>query len=349
MKFWLFIAFCIVLTLPWAECQGAQLAILPALIGAIGAIGAAGIGAAARSSAAGDAQAQIEEAVKRLEEVGIPSAEARQIVLEQYQLQGQLTPELEQAILAPQSEAAGVETDPAYREAEMEALNELGRIGDEGGMTLTDKANLEDVLGDARRQARGAREANLATVRSRGQLGSGLELAAMNDADQAAVDQTHEDALRIAGMAEDRALSSIMSSGKLAGEMDDRQFNQDFRKGTAADEIAKFNTQTRQGVQTRNVERTNDAAAKNLQAKQSVSDRNTDLRNKQEVYNKGVQREVYEDEMNKAKAVAGAKTGQAQQTYQQGKDTADMIGNVGSGVVKLFGSQKEKDDDEEEF
>jgi hypothetical protein len=163
------------------------------------------------------------------------------------------------------------------------------------------------MLGKARQQERGQREANLAAVRSRGQLGSGLELAAMESANQDATNQAHSDALRESGMAEDRALQSILQSGKLGGEMDQRDFNQQFQKGSAADEIAKFNTQTRQRVQATNTDRLNEAQRQNLQAKQSVADRNVDLTNKQTQYNTETNAKAAQDELDKAKAVAAAR------------------------------------------
>jgi hypothetical protein len=317
--------------------------------------GALGLGSAVagRALSSGDRQAsqeQIQAAVDQLTSIGIPEAEARQVVLQKYQSQGQLTPELEQAIIAPDSVAAQADGDPDAKRAEMEALAELQRTGEEGGITLSGRADLEDTLGAARRKEHGAREANLATIRGRGQLGSGLELAAMNDADQANVEQEHRDALRVAGDAHDRALQAMMQSGQLAGQIDQRRYGQEFQTGSAADEIAKFNTQTRQGVQTRNVNRENDAQGQNLQAKQSIADRNVDTANKQTVYNTEQYAKAAQDKLDQAKAVAAARTNQAQQSSQRAAGTESLVNNIGSGLVKLYGSQSGESggaDDEE--
>jgi hypothetical protein len=322
------------------------------LIGGALGLGSAAAGRALSSGDRGASQEQIQAAVDQLKSIGMPDAEARQVVLQHYQQQGEVTPEMEQAILSPDSAAAGVETDPHYKQAEMQALTELQRVGDEGGLTLTDKATLEDTLGRVNRQARGAREANLSAVRARGQLGSGLELSAMNDADQSAIEQAHQDSLRIAGQAQDRALEALMKSGSLAGDMENRDFGEDFKKASAADELAKFNTQTRQKVQTANVNRANEAQATNLQAKQSVADRNVDIGNKETIYNTEKNREAAQDKLDQAKAIAAAQTQQAQQSSQNAKQTQDLVSNVGSGAVKLYGAgiaSRKKNDDEEEF
>lgn len=346
----LLLLFAVALILP-EHGHGAHYAILPLIGAGLVSIGTAAASKAFSSGDRGASQEQIQAAVDELKAVGIPEAEARQIVLEQYRSQGELSPEMEQAILAPDSVAALADGDADGKAAEMQALAELQRVGEEGGITLSGRANLEDTLGQARRKERGAREANLATVRGRGQLGSGLELAAMNDADQANIEQEHRDALRVAGDAEDRALQAMMQSGELGGKIDARRFGQEFQTGSAADEIAKFNTATRQKVQTANVDRTNDAEAVNLQAKQSIADRNVDTKNKQTVYNSEQYAKAAQDKLDRAKAVAAARTNQAQASTGAAKDTESLVSNVGSGLVKLYGSQtgnRRQDEDEDD-
>lgn len=275
--------------------------------------------------------------VKDLEAIGVPTVEAQQLMLEKYKSAGKLTPELEQAIHLSDSQMGGISLDPSTREAQTNALNSLKQIGDSGGMTLTDRANMEQTLGGIDAAERGRREAALSRVRARGQLGSGLELSANLGGAQDDITARHMAGITAAGQAQQRALAAISAGGALGGQMRSQEFDQKAKQAAAQDEIAKWNAANQQGINTRNTSTQNNSQVYNLANAQNLSNSNTDLSNKQQVYNKGLQQQYFDNSMNKAKSVANARTGEAQ-AYQNNADrTAAMWSGIGSGAGKIAG------------
>ena len=102
---------------------------------------------------------QMQEAVRYLESVGVPSVEAQKLVLEEYRSAGNLTPDMEQAFTQSSNAYDDIQLSPEYKEAGLEALGSLRDISDSGGMTLMDKSNMEKVLSDVGQADRGRREA----------------------------------------------------------------------------------------------------------------------------------------------------------------------------------------------
>ena len=111
----------------------------PALVAAGAGLASAGIGAAEKSAARGQAMGLIQQSLRDFEQMGVPSIEAQKLVLEELQSQGVLTPQLEQEILQGDSKFGEISLDPAYKEAQLAALDELSSIGESGGMRLSDR------------------------------------------------------------------------------------------------------------------------------------------------------------------------------------------------------------------
>lgn len=323
--------------MPWA-----------AAIGAAAGLGSSIIGASQASASREEALRLINESVNDLKAVGIPDEDAMRISLEKYKSQGVLTPELEQDIMQGRSEMEGISTDPRLKDAQMSALDELRRVGEGGGMRLTDKANLESTLSDIDQQERGSREAILADKAQRGPVTGGDALAAQLLNQQGAAQRKREEGLRVAGNAEDAALQAILQSGQLAGSMQGQEFSQKADVAKAQDLINQMNTEAQRGVQERNIQSKNAAAATNLQQKQNLANSNVDLTNAQEQYNKSLGQKRYDMELGKATALANARGGQASMINQGGKDDAAMYGKIGGGVAQLGQSYWDKQASAEE-
>lgn len=302
------------------------------------------------ASAAGDRKRAMDifqQNVRDLEAIGVPSVEAQQLMLEKYRSEGQLTPELEQEIKLGDSAMGGISLDPAYKEAQMGALNKLKEVGDSGGMTLTDRANMEQTMGDIAATERGRREAALSRMRARGQLGSGLELGAQLGGNQEAVTARHLAGVTAAGAAQDRALQAIVAGGNLGGSMRTQEFSEKAKAAEAADAIAKWNAANQQGIQTRNTGTQNEAQKYNLGNAQSLSNSNVDLANKQQVYNKGLQQQYFDNRMKKGTAINNARTGQANSYNDAADRTAGMWAGIGSGAGKVAGAYLSQDEDDD--
>lgn len=307
--------------------------IAPAAI-AGGSIAGGLIGNAKASADRDAARAAYEQSVKDLEAIGIPTVEAQKVVLEQYQSQGKLTPELEESIKLGDSNMLGISTDGTSKEAQLRALAKLGEVGDSGGMTASDRATMEQTQGDIDAADRGHREAAMSKIRARGQLGSGLELLAGLSGGQENTTARHMAGLTAAGSAQQRALDAIIKGGELGGNMRTQDFDEKAKAAAAQDEIAKWNAANSQEVRTRNTNRGNTSAEYNLTNAQKLSDANTDTRNKEETYNKGLYQTNYQNQMDVAKAKANARAGVASNLTDTANKTADTWAGIGSGVSK---------------
>ena len=301
----------------------------------IGGLGTALIGAGAGAAGRGQSLELIQQSIRELENIGIPSVEAQQIVLQDYKSAGMLTPELEQAFLQGDTSFKDIDVDPVYKSAQLAALDELRQVGESGGMRLSDRADLESTLGDINTQERGAREAIAGSLKERGQYGSGLELAMALDNQQQASGQAHETGLKAYGDAQDRALEAIIQGGTMAGGLREQDFGEQARVAAAQDAINQFNAMQRTGTGERNINRTNQANEFNLKNDQRILDANVDNKNNEEVTNKGLYQQEYNNQLAKAQAAANARSGAASNITAGANATQQMLGTIGQGIGQL--------------
>ena len=145
------------------------------------------------------------------------------------------------AALVDRSAMEGVSTDPRLKQAQLAALASMQEIGNSGGMTATERAQLAKVQRDVAQADRGRREAILQNMRARGMGGSGMELLAQLQSSQAATDRASQSGLDIAGMAQQRALQALNQAGGMAGGIRGQDFGEQAQIAAARDAIAKFN------------------------------------------------------------------------------------------------------------
>jgi hypothetical protein len=307
----------------------------PLAIAALGGLASAGIGAASAASARGDAQRLIEQTLKDYEAMGIPPIEAQKLALEEFKSAGILTPEMEQQISQGPSAMGDISLDPAYKQAQLSALDELSSIGEGGGMRLSDQSQMEDILGQVRQQERGSREAILANARARGVSGGGSELAAQLGAQQAGTSNAYRGGLDVAAQAQDRALQAIMQGGQLGGQMRSQEYGEQSDAARAADEISRFNVQNQIGSSQRNVDRGNVAQQQNLGEAQRLGDANVGLRNQQQQFNKGLLQDQFNNQLAMNQAKGNARSNQASGIQAGGQATQQMLGGIGQGITQL--------------
>lgn len=289
---------------------------------------------AAGENAAGREQAMnaYNQSVKDLEDIGIPSVEAQQIVLKQYVSEGTFTPEMAESVKLGDSQLGGINLNPAYQQAEMGALDRLSDIGNSGGMTLADKAQQEKSLGSIDAEQRGRRGAILQDAQQRGGYGSGTALAAQLMSQQEGAGAARDVGLQTQATAEQRALDALSKAGSLGSQLRGEEYGEKAKAAEAADEIAKWNAANSQSVMSANVGAKNEAQKLNLNNAQTLSNANTDILNKQETYNKGLIQDQYNNQLEQAKAKAAARAGQAQTAISSAKDKAAIISGVGTGI-----------------
>lgn len=286
----------------------------------------------ANKSAAERAEMLQNEALQNWLKLQIPDPEKQKIALEKFVQQGELDPKLEQAIESKPSEFQKVITNPKYSDAQDRALGELEKIGYEGGLRLQDKAALQDATLSTQARDRGNREAIAADMARRGLSGSGFDVAAQLQGQQGTADQNAQNSLKIAAMAQDRALQSIQGAGQLAGQYRGQDFNEASAKASAADKINMFNTENLRDVQTRNLGAQNQAAQQNLAQKQRIADQNVQQSNYEQEYNKKLLQQQFENQAQKTAGMTNQYQGLASNAQQQGQNLGNLYSNMGQGV-----------------
>jgi hypothetical protein len=225
-------------------------------------------------------------------------------------------PDLQRAVaqeLGP-SAAGAVQADPQLKAAQMQALDALSNISDAGGLTLTDRANLNRIGSDLARRESAGRASISENMAARGIGGGGAEVAMQLANQQASADRASQRGMDVAGMAQQRALDAIMRQGQLAGNMSGQDWEQRYRAAQARDEIARYNAGAR--------ERASDANSRRAQ-------------------------QQYENLMAKNRAMAGQGDSMARMGYQDAQNTRNFwsgLGQAGASYTSdVYGDDDHKD------
>ena len=235
--------------------------------------------------------------IARLEAIGIPTIEAQKIALEAPELVGQLEAEA----LGP-SRFEEIAMDPRLQAAQMAALEGITGVTEAGGLDAQARLNLEEGLG----RVAGAEQARLQQLREDPTLGQGQKLALQAQAIQGAGQGGRGVSLQTAAQAQQAKMAALAQQANMASGMQQQQLGLAGQKASAADVINQFNTQQRMNVQ-----------SQNLGARQAIANQAAATRNQQEMYNKGLIQQQFQNQMAKATGVTGAQSNLAQQMQQQ--------------------------------
>lgn len=257
----------------------------------------------------------MQDNIARLQAIGIPTVEAQKIALTNPELVGMLEAE----VLGP-SALQGVQEDPRLKAAQMSALEEVSGLA-QTGLGAEDRAAFNQL----RRQASGMAQAQKATtlqqMQERGMGDSGASLVAQLQSGQAAADTAAQQGDRLAAEAASARRQALGQQSSMAAQMQQQQLGLAGQKASAADAIAQFNAQQRMGVQ-----------SQNLAARQAIANQTAATKNQQEMYNKGLIQQQFQNQMAKATGVTGAQTNLAQ-TYAQQAGAAQQAQQAQTGAV----------------
>lgn len=263
------------------------------------------------------AQAQIQ---KMLEDIGIPSVEAQQIALEAPELVGLLDAEQ-----LEDTELKQIQEDPRLREAQMDALRNLQTLG-EVGLTPEERAQRSEMLRQGAAQEQARQKQIIQGMAQRGALDSGASLLAQLQSSTAAGADARRRSEQMAADIAGRRRQALAQAGSMAGGLSAEDFRRQAMTASAQDQIARFNAMQRADVN-----------RMNLAARQAIENQKAALANQQQMYNKQLLQQRYQNEMDKARTLAGVQSKgaaqQAQAQLQQGAAQAGMYSGIGSGIA----------------
>ena len=288
-----------------------------------GITGALGLSAdtSAGAGAAGAAQGLEARAVAELEKLNIPDIEKQKILLQLPQLVDIL-----QAETLDESAFEDLDIDPTLRENILGAIASEKEYADQG-ITEEDRARLDAIKRQTQADEQARQESIMQSMAERGAGGAGSELAARLSSNQAQADRAQQEALNLAAQASQNRRQATQNVANMSSQLDAQDFQKQAAKASAADEIARFNAMNRQNV-----------AQQNLAQRQNIADQSTALQNQQQMYNKGLYQQQFQNEMAKATGITNQLQNQAQGFYNQANQQAQAAQAQAAGNRQLLGT-----------
>lgn len=240
-----------------------------------------------------------------------------QDILEEAKARGDVSPAgLEAAARQTLGSSAfeSIRRNPEYAQAGAETLGQLNRTVASGGMTLADKANLNETLGESSRQEAMSRAAGEAELQRRGALNSGAALALQMGAQQRQANTNAAASLRAAGDASLRAYQANMARGQFANQLDQTDYQRQRDRASAQDENARLQW------------------GRNYQAARDVYVAKVGNAERQGQY---------------ASALANTAMGKAQAFGRTARDAGNAVGDgIAGGATYFAGQNKPNDEDD---
>jgi len=300
-----------------------------------GAAAAAGIGMLSKMS--GDKAAASESAKGRAisaqaaalwENLEIPDAEKQKILLENPQLV-----ELLQAEDLGDSAMDEISLDPKMREAQLRALADMQEQS-ETGLSVEDRSARNELQRDMAAQSQAEQKSILSGMAQRGTLDSGASLAAQLGSQQAGAQRGAEAADRLAADASSGRKQALMNASNLAGNMEGADFGRQAQQAQAKDIINRFNVSNRQNV-----------SAQNIASRQALENQRAATANQQQMHNKALQQQQFQNQMQKTAGQTGQYNKQADTAASSAQAKAqagsDMMGSmIGAGATMYAASDK---------
>ncbi len=139
------------------------------------------------------------------------------------------------------SELGDIQNDPQGRAAEQQAMAELQKLADNGGLSLADMKAVNDIQQNLNQNA-SARDKSLQnSYAARGQLGGGAQLAMELNQNQQAGQRANQEGESVAAQAQARALAAIKEKAGLGRQMSQDEYEKKAKAAQANDLIKQHN------------------------------------------------------------------------------------------------------------
>lgn len=223
------------------------------------------------------------------------------------------------------------------RDAQMQALEQLGARTKQRGLSLQEKANLEQANQNVLRQNRSQTEAIQSNYGNRGMGGGTMELAQVLNNQRAGANTASDQALKAAGDAETRALQDLMNYGQMAGQVRGQDFNINSANTDTKNRFALTKFNNLQNVANQNTATANQAQQFNIANDVDRAKTNLQQSNQGKVWRTTAAQQKYEAATNKQKALANAYNGVASANDANAaawQNTISGTMNMGAGMAK---------------
>ncbi len=283
---------------------------------------------------------ELKQALAVIQGVRAPTAEQLTLPeLQKYVQAGVLTPQQYQAMIAdPDIYQQVIQStqDNSGSDAQKAALQQLGGIVQSGGSTPINEANLRHNIDSTNQAMQAARQGIESNAQQRGVSGGGLEFISKLMNEQANAQNANSGAVDAAANNARLALDAIGQQGQLGGQLQGQSNQMSQSQADAAQQIAEYNAQLQSQANQYNAQNANQAQQMNLANAQDIGNRNTDTSNMRTQYNAQVPQQMFQNDMSKAGATAGAYNNAGQLAQQQAQQQNAFTGNlIGAGATTL--------------
>lgn len=284
------------------------------------------------------------QALAEFANINAPSIGAQELSLQGYNSTGTMTPEQEALINLGPSAMEGISLDPSMRQQQIAALEQMAGISN-GVPQAGDLAGFEIAKRDAAAQDQAKQGQILQEMQQRGQGGSGAELLARLKSSQSSADRLQEAGLEQAKRMQEARMQALTSQANMAGGLRSQDYGEQTNLAKSKDLISQFNAQNAQSVTGRNTGVRNNAQQMNLQNSQNIANMNTEAANKQQIANKGLLQQQYDNQLRLAGAKSGQYNSEAAAGDARAAQTAGMWSGIGQGIGTAVNSfSKDKKD-----
>ncbi len=265
-----------------------------------------------------------------------PDIDSSDFTPEEYEFLGGLTPELSQLVqeVAPTT----IKTSPAMaagQQSQIEAMNRFREISRaERDPALM--AMLEESSAKAAATAQQQREATLAAMQRRGQMGSGMELSANLEGQGQAMARQASEGRAAAIEAYRNRMNAMGQQANIGG----RVFDQDMgMQRTNADIINSFNQRSATNAQNYYDNRANAINQHNVQ-RQNVHNMNIGAKNQFKMNKVNNQRNTFNDELSKVRGMAGIQSDKINDIRMDAADRNQAIQGVTNAAGSYYSGQQ---------
>jgi len=283
----------------------------------------------------------LQKALNAIQGVQAPTKEELTLPkLQEYVRAGILTPQQYQAMLAdPEiySKVIQATQDTSGTEAQKAALQQLGGVVQAGGSTPINEANLRNNINTTNQAMQAARQGIMENAQERNVSGGGLDFVNQLMNEQSNAQNANTGAVNAAANNAQLALNAMTQQGQLGGQLQGQENQMSQAQADAARQIAEYNSQLQTAANQYNTQTANQAQAANLQNAQDIANQNVTNANMRTQYNTQLPETVFNNQMQKANAVAGAYGNAANLAQKQASQNAGFTGGL-IGTAAQLGS-----------
>lgn len=256
------------------------------------------------------------KAMETMQNIRTPTVEEQRILLQNPELAGLL-----EAGMVDGSALAGVSTDPRLKQAQMGALEELAGLS-QTGLGAQDIAALKQISRTNAGQAQAQNAATLQNAAATGTLDSGNTVMAQLMAGQQAANRSQQAGEAQAAQAAEARRSALAQYGQMSSNMANQDFSQKAQVANARDNISQFNAQNKQAT-----------GQFNINNQQNLNNTKASNANQQEIYNKQLIQQRFNNDVTKAGGVAQQQNNLANVYNTQGTNAANGQAQMNGAVI----------------